>query len=423
MEHTNKDTHASHNSLSESRFKILLLLLRTTGIRLNVKSKSAVHIIYSVILAVFIHVSILSLYVDTFVQRHQLVELMKKLRLLIATQIVTWMHFSLSYRKREVEHLIRLTDYFTWEELPTRDPDTGYLTKAGYLPFIQKLTKYATLFAIIYHCTQTTVRIILNHDMVFASWYPLEVSESPAYEIANITQAIQTILMIFLFIGFQSLYATFVCVACSQLEKLRAAILDIRQTYITPEQDCGAETNKKDGEGHPRTHEELFGHMQKQLNDCIRHHQKIKRYMEALENAMNLPMCGLFLICLSTMCFAAFSATLSWGDHVDVSQALIIYIMVSACVCQFCWLGNELSEEAENVRDAAWGCDWVGTPVPFQRCLIFIIAAANKEFTLTAGKFVPVSNKTMMNMMNQTLSFFMFLLQMKDKSTDTSQGA
>jgi hypothetical protein len=93
-----------------------------------------------------------------------------------------------------------------------------------------------------------------------------------------------------------------------------------------------------------------------------------------------------------------------------------------------CWLGNELSEQvitnvtfkvtfnsykyilrypkslhlytilqAEGVRDAAWGCDWVGTPVPFQRCLAIIIATANKEFTLTAGKFVPVTNKTMMH--------------------------
>jgi hypothetical protein len=53
--------------------------------------------------------------------------------------------------------------------------------------------------------------------------------------------------------------------------------------------------------------------------------------------------------------------------------------------------------QAESVRDAAWGCDWVGTPVPFQRCLAFIIAIANKEFTLTAGKFVPVSNLTMIN--------------------------
>jgi hypothetical protein len=49
------------------------------------------------------------------------------------------------------------------------------------------------------------------------------------------------------------------------------------------------------------------------------------------------------------------------------------------------------------VRDAAWGCDWIGTPVPFQRSLVFIIASTNKQFTLTAGKFVPVSNKTMLS--------------------------
>jgi hypothetical protein len=49
------------------------------------------------------------------------------------------------------------------------------------------------------------------------------------------------------------------------------------------------------------------------------------------------------------------------------------------------------------VRDAVWDSDWVGTPVPFQRCLVFIIASANKEFKLTAGKFVPISNKTTLN--------------------------
>jgi hypothetical protein len=53
--------------------------------------------------------------------------------------------------------------------------------------------------------------------------------------------------------------------------------------------------------------------------------------------------------------------------------------------------------QAESVRDAAFGCDWVGTPIPFQRCLMFIIATANKEFYLTAGKFVPVSNFTTIN--------------------------
>ena len=53
--------------------------------------------------------------------------------------------------------------------------------------------------------------------------------------------------------------------------------------------------------------------------------------------------------------------------------------------------------QAESVRDAAFGCDWVGTPIPFQRCLMFIIAVANNGFQLTAGKFVPVSNVTTLN--------------------------
>jgi len=53
--------------------------------------------------------------------------------------------------------------------------------------------------------------------------------------------------------------------------------------------------------------------------------------------------------------------------------------------------------QAESVRSAAFGCDWVGTPIQFQRCLTIVIATANKGFHLTAGKFFPVSNLTMMN--------------------------
>jgi len=53
--------------------------------------------------------------------------------------------------------------------------------------------------------------------------------------------------------------------------------------------------------------------------------------------------------------------------------------------------------QAERVREAAWGCEWFGTPVSFVRSLSFIINMTNKEILLTAGKFVPVSNATLMN--------------------------
>jgi len=86
-----------------------------------------------------------------------------------------------------------------------------------------------------------------------------------------------TIFIASLYFGFQSLYATLVCVACSQLEKLRAALLDIRQTYGTSLQYCGDETDEREAAGQKNTLSEQFLHMQEELNNCIRHHQEIMR--------------------------------------------------------------------------------------------------------------------------------------------------
>ncbi|XP_021912980.1 odorant receptor coreceptor-like [Zootermopsis nevadensis] len=202
--------------------------------------------------------------------------------------------------------------------------------------------------------------------------------------------------------GFTGLYGIMICVACSQLEKLRAALLDIKQ-----------ETSE---------HEGTFSRMQDQLNACIRHHQEIKRFMQEIEDVFNPCFCGLFIMLLIALCCFSFSAVMSWGHSGDVIQGFAGYFSMLLCVFIFCRLGTELTAQAESVGDSAWGCDWVGTPVHFQRCLAFVIATAQKEFTLTAGKFVPVSNTTMMNMLNQSVSLFMFLLQMKYRNDGEKEG-
>jgi hypothetical protein len=93
-----------------------------------------------------------------------------------------------SYRKHDIERLLSLTESFTWEELPTRDLTTGHITNAGYIPIIQRLTLYASVAMFAYHGTQSALRLVLHHDMVYTSWYPFDVSESPVYEIVNLTQ-------------------------------------------------------------------------------------------------------------------------------------------------------------------------------------------------------------------------------------------
>ena len=65
--------------------------------------------------------------------------------------------------------------------------------------------------------------------------------------------------------GYMSLVTTLIAVACSQFEKLKAAILDIRQQEITPH------LRQEDEQDHTIANCDL----QAKLNACIRHHQDI----------------------------------------------------------------------------------------------------------------------------------------------------
>ena len=103
---------------------------------------------------------------------------------------IDYCSFPYSYRKLDIQHLLRMTDSFTWEELPTRDPDTGHLTKAGYIPIMQNVAAYLITLWIIFNNVYSIVRIVLNHDMPLTNWYPFDTSVSPIYEIAILTQVL-----------------------------------------------------------------------------------------------------------------------------------------------------------------------------------------------------------------------------------------
>ncbi|GFG36697.1 hypothetical protein Cfor_11024, partial [Coptotermes formosanus] len=289
-------------------------------------------------------------------------------------------------RQHSIERAIDLTDSFTWEDLPTTDADTGHLTPAGWIPLIKPFTTRAVTAAMLFHSIQSTIRIVTKHELIITSWYPFDWTTSPFYELVNISQC-STLLISALALGFPSLSIILMAVACTQIQKLKAAILDIRQEHITPYH----------GQEDEQIHTAADCDLQAKLNACIRHHQDIMAFMQQLEDALNVALCGQFLILLAAICFAAFSLVTMWGDYMDMSQGVAMYVVFATDVLLICWFGDLLTQHAESVRDAAFGCDWVGTPVPFQRCLVFIIATANKQFQLTAGKFVPVSKATALN--------------------------
>jgi hypothetical protein len=86
------------------------------------------------------------------------------------------------------EELIRLTEFFTWEDLPIRNPETGLRTFAGLIMGIQNISRNVFMFTLVYHVVQTSIRIFTSHDMVFEAWYPFDVSTSPVYEFTMLSQ-------------------------------------------------------------------------------------------------------------------------------------------------------------------------------------------------------------------------------------------
>jgi len=84
-------------NLYEGRFKTILSLLRLGGLSLTMKSVSKMNTVYNTTIVVCFYTTIICLFMDSYVHRHQLVQVMKKIRILVGMQLITWIHFSLRY--------------------------------------------------------------------------------------------------------------------------------------------------------------------------------------------------------------------------------------------------------------------------------------------------------------------------------------
>ena len=103
------------------------------------------------------------------------------------TDITVWF-LCLRFRQQRIERALDLTDSFTWEDLPTRDADTGHLTAAGWIPLTLKYYRNAAITILCFHFIQTTIRIVTNHETIIIVWYPFDCTVSPFYELVNISQ-------------------------------------------------------------------------------------------------------------------------------------------------------------------------------------------------------------------------------------------
>ncbi|KAJ9592474.1 hypothetical protein L9F63_015890, partial [Diploptera punctata] len=354
----------------QTRFGVFRQLFLLTGDPILSHVSSRLYTLYSCSAILCVVVTSLTMTLDPLVNLNDIRRCTESARVVLPMFICLWIHVT-RLKKQQLLRLLDLTEAFSWEDLPMRG-------MAAYIPMIRKYSWPGVLGIMCSHALHQVVRLS-GHErpLVYNAWFPFDATRSPVFELVYLVQTVATIWYTITLTAFIALYATLVAIACTQVQKLAAAAL-----------------------------EQEF-----ELDKWVRAHQRVKEFLRTLQDVYNLVLLGPFLLISVGMCVNTFSILV--GDAMDALQAATLIV---ALVCQlyvYCWFGNELTEETAQLRDAVWSSNWVGTDVQKQKCLVLVLAAA-EEFTLVAGGVYPVSRHTLMQILNQTYSFFMFLLNFMD---------
>jgi hypothetical protein len=92
-----KTDNASEKKLFERRFKVVLSLLRLGGISISMKSTPVLHSVYNITISACFYTTVVCNHVDTVFYTHQLVEAVKKIRVMVGMHLCMWIHLSVRY--------------------------------------------------------------------------------------------------------------------------------------------------------------------------------------------------------------------------------------------------------------------------------------------------------------------------------------
>jgi len=74
-----------------------------------------------------------------------------------------------------------------------KDPVTGYLTKARYIPLIQTKIKHIVSYLFLFHIAYSAVRMAFHHEILLTSWFILDISDTPTYVLVYTIQVQYTV--------------------------------------------------------------------------------------------------------------------------------------------------------------------------------------------------------------------------------------
>nr|ALD51407.1 odorant receptor 102 [Locusta migratoria] len=284
-------------------------------------------------------------------------------------------------------------------------------------------------------------------------WLPVQVHDSPAYEVTYAVEAFfigtvsETSILMDIFLIILLVYAAGEIAVLNenvarmgltmQRETAKAQPVEsssekasMSKTRYVPSGDSPAADVGAGGKGQlPLLDgDDALWDMYSALVTNIRHHQAIIAYINDLEVVLSTSIYILLLtnalnVCLHSFGLVAFVIIVflqllaEGATSSTVFKEVISFASFLAQTALFCFFGQLIIDQADRLQFSAFCCDWPDADESFRRSLRIFMARATCPIKVTVGKLVELSRNTFLQALNASYTIFnmLFNLQTSDE--------
>ncbi|CAF4907808.1 unnamed protein product [Pieris macdunnoughi] len=350
--------------------------------------------IFMLILGTYIAIQLVDLW-----QNWGNLSLMTSIAFVLCTNLVHCVKiFNLLVRRRRIEHIIDRNDYVLKNATGQQKVD-----------IIRSCNRGTTLHLMTF-LTLTTVTLIgfavgpalesQNLQLPLQAWYPYDWSKSPAYELTYLHQICAIYAAACLNIS-KDMVVVSLLAQCRCRFKLVGC--DLKTLCV----DMSPGTMQRMSQAH-----DLM--VQARLNKCIREHQDILDSLNELQRCFSEPTFAQFTVSLVIICFTAFQLTKQIGNFVRMASIATYLLNMMEQIFIYCYEGNELAVESENVARSAYEWPWYTCSVRVHRSTLILMTRCGRTAKLTAGGFTSLSLDSFMRILKASYTFFTVLRQVSE---------
>uniref|UniRef100_A0A182JUT8 Odorant receptor n=1 Tax=Anopheles christyi TaxID=43041 RepID=A0A182JUT8_9DIPT len=279
-----------------------------------------------------------------------------------------------------------------------------------------------------------------ERTLPFPCWYPVDVQQSPKYELAYTLQVLGQLQVSLVFGLAGALFMVFVFMVCTQFDMLCCSLTNIRQSAMILNGGYKTELRQYQANDEPDTREyvlqevfpedldnvqptntapkldqlspsqsylmELAPELTCVLEDCIKHHLILLRFCQLLENCYHpYVLLKLFQILL-LLCFLAFMATVESLSTMKLINVLEYFMLTMTELYLYCFLGQILTNQGLKVGDALWKSPWHLCGASYRRRLLIILTNAQRPIRLTGLKLYELNLETYYTVLKAAFSYY-----------------